>query len=245
MLVFPQRYGKKSGEITWANGTVSQIAEMLQMHDNGDINIYDYWHIGDERIVHLNAIPANPNGAFINAITAQDVVMVLMDIAYGSNNIHFVVGQKNCLKEREKVNLTASNTGSWSGSLIRADLNTLYYNALDGYNTLLKSFDVDTIETYNGTTIQTTTDKIALFAEKEVFGYAYYGNETEANDLTQVDYYTDSSHRIKTMNGSTMTWFLRSPRGNMASDFCSVTSRGKVDCSGANLNLGIAPFMCI
>ena len=43
--------------VPWSTGTDEQIAAMLEAHYAGKINIWDYWSIGQERVVHLNSIP--------------------------------------------------------------------------------------------------------------------------------------------------------------------------------------------
>ena len=43
--------------VPWSTGSDEDIAAMLQAHYEGKINIWDYWEIGQERVVHLSAIP--------------------------------------------------------------------------------------------------------------------------------------------------------------------------------------------
>lgn len=42
--------------VPWSTGSDEDIAAMLEAHYAGKINIWDYWEIGQERVVHLNAI---------------------------------------------------------------------------------------------------------------------------------------------------------------------------------------------
>ena len=46
--------------VTFADGTDEEIAAMLEAHYAGDIDIEDYWNVGDTRKIHLNGI-ASPN----------------------------------------------------------------------------------------------------------------------------------------------------------------------------------------
>jgi len=241
--------------VPWASGTWEDIAAMIAGHDAGKINLFDYWSIGDERTIHVNAISANPNGAFVNAMEAQDVQYVLMNEGYMGQNVHYVVGQKNCLNQYARVNATNTNQGSWSSSLIRSDLNSAYYNALEtGFKGLLKSFDVTTAETYNGSTVQVTSDKVALFAEKEIAGEdyilipeSYYSNSTEFAALTQIEYYKTQENRIKyDTNGNKTHWWERSPAQNSASAWCRVFSTsGAPYFQLSSYQYGVAPFVCI
>ena len=56
--------------VPWSTGTDEQIAAMLEAHYAGKINIWDYWSIGQERVVHLNSISGG--------IAEQDTTWVLM-----------------------------------------------------------------------------------------------------------------------------------------------------------------------
>ena len=92
--------------VTWADGTDDEIAAMLDAHYAGIINIHDYWHVGDERVVHLSAMDAYAN---LNneSHVAQDVTMVLMNEGgktlvasiNGVNECAFIVGQKEVLSD--------------------------------------------------------------------------------------------------------------------------------------------------
>ena len=255
MLVSPKRYGDSgSGPaiVTWADGTDEEIAAMISAADAGKINLSDYWSLGDERTVHLDAMTVGD--AFTTAMAAQDVVLVLMDTGINSgykdvNNktVNFVVGQKNSLSKTGRMNTTDTNTGSWNGCAMRTDLNNKYYNALPAtFRACLKQFKTITAQTYNGSTNQISQDYIALFAEKEVIGSTYYNNPTEANALTQVDYYKTTANRIKKNgNGYDCYWWERSPHYGDRGSFCMVELRGYAEGGQAKDSYGIAPFMCI
>lgn len=42
--------------VSWADGTDEEIAAMLDAHYKNEINISDYWSVGDERVMHLSAM---------------------------------------------------------------------------------------------------------------------------------------------------------------------------------------------
>lgn len=237
--------------VTWANGTDAEIAAMIAAADAGQIDLSDYWSIGDKRTVHLSAMTA---GDGLNtAQPEQDVVLVLMDTGAQSgykdiNNkpVNFVWGQENCLSATGRINTSNTNTGSWDSSAIRTDLNNKYYNALPAtFKSCLKQFKTVTAQTYNGSTNQTSNDYIALFAEKEIFGSATYSNATEAAALTQIDYYKTAANIIKKRGTSAVSWWERSPNSNKNTEFCEVYSNGTAYCLGAVNPYGIAPFGCI
>ena len=242
--------------VSWAEGTDAEIAAMVAGADQGKINLTDYWSIGDERIVHLSAIAANPNGAFINAMDEQDVVLVLMNEGYNNQaGINFVVGQKDCLNQTVIMDRSNSYYGSWRDTDLRADLNSRYYNALPpNFKSILKPFNTVTGESVpaTGYVLQTVQDYISVFAEKEIFGNEqYHGYEIEHEALSQIIYYTNINNRIKyiNQNGTTSAskYWQRSPVYVTWGDGYD----GAVSVNGTNVynwiasNCGVAPFMCI
>lgn len=251
-ISFPYIYKEKSSPleiVTWADGTPAQLAAMLQAHDNGLIDIYDYWSVGDERTEHLSAIAANPNGAFTKAMDAQDVVMVLMNEGYmNQQGIHFAVGQKDCLNQKGRMNATNTNTGSWKDSLMRADLNNLYYNAFSAdFRALFKPFNVTTAQVYNDDYLtETVQDYFSLFAEREILDYDNYSAPGEWNALLQIEYYKTQSNRMKYFNGSNTYWWERSIYRLYLYNFLAIHANGTAYSQAAsNTNVAIAPFGCI
>ena len=251
MLVSPKRYGSEKQPltiVTWADGTDEEIKAMIDAADAGEINLSDYWSVGNERTVHLSAMTA---GDGLNtAQPKQDVVLVLMNEGYpgnGNEGVHFVWGQKDCLSQYGRMNTTNTNSGSWNGCALRADLNDKYYNALPStFRSCLKQFNVITAQTYNGSANQISQDYISLFAEKEVFGSVTRSNSTEASALTQIEYYKTASNRIKQVNGSNDYWMGRSPYSSAGTYFCGVRADGNAGgFSLASTVGGLAPFGCI
>ena len=245
--------------VTWASGTPAQIAAMLQAHDDGLINIYNYWNVGDERTEHLNAITADPTEAFRYDIAAQDVVMVLMNEGYESQNgIHYVVGQKDCLAvydatDDAAIKYTKNNQYvTWGNTSVRNDIQNLYYNAFANTNfkALFKNFTT-TFSNKNGTDLLTSTDKFALFAEKEIFGVAATNSYAiEQTALTQIEYYKTAANRIKlnaawTQGTGGYWWYTRSLGTGLSQVVCvqSDGASGTKSCVGQYPS--IAPFGCI
>ena len=48
--------------VTWAGGTDEEIVKMVQLADEGKINLSDYWAVGDTRTVQLSAMSATGVG---------------------------------------------------------------------------------------------------------------------------------------------------------------------------------------
>lgn len=244
---------------TWANGTDEDITAMLEAYYNNEINIHDYWSVGDERIVSLSAMSATGVG---ESHVAQDVTMVLMNEGgktlttpiNGHTKCAFIVGQKNCLiskssgggitEENGYINSSNSNSGGWDQCKRRTWCNSVYKNALP--STLVEIFKEHQNITGNGPGSTTTisNDYFALPSEKEVFGSVKYANSTAEADNSQFKYYETSNNRIKYKGDTSFSqyWWERSPYGSSYDSFCGVTNTPSQDATYASTTWGIAPF---
>ena len=255
-------YGKPLKIVTWSGGTDEEIVAMVEAADRGEINLSDYWAVGDTRTVQLSAMSNTGVG---ESHSAQEVDLVLMHaggyelneaVASGRTTCSFIVGQKDSLAAAGYMNSSNTNSGSWNGSARRTWCNSVYKNALP--STLLpifKQFKTITAQTYNGSTNQESVDYFALPAAKEVFGGSAtsagdatsHSNLTEFNALFQFDYYKTASNRVKKLGktGSASIWWGRSPYYNTSTGFCRVTSDGTASIGNAGISFGLAPFGCI
>lgn len=251
-MTFPYIYKKKKllNIVTWADGTEDEIAAMLEAAFVGTINLSDYWSVNDERIFHHSAMAATGVG---ESHAAQDQTWVLMDTGENSGYVfedgtpvHFVVGMKNVFNETGYMNSSRTNEGSWHGCARRTWCNDVLPGSFsEKSRNFFKPFKTVTAETYNGSTLKTSVDKFAFFAEKEVFGTRTFSNTTEANALKQIKYYEVAANRIKNVNGAAAYWRERSPYSASSDGFCGVTNNGGANYPDANRTGGLAPFGCI
>ena len=243
-----------SSLVTWADGTDEEIVKMVQLADEGKINLSDYWAVGDTRTVQLSAMSATGVG---ESHAAQQVDLVLMHaggyelneaVASGRTTCSFIVGQKDSLATAGYMNSSGNSSGSWYSSARRNWCNSVYKNALP--STLLpifKQFKTVTAQIYNGSTNQTSVDYFSLPAEREIFGLRTFSNETEFNALFQFDYYKTASNRVKKLGktGTSAKWLERSLYYLSVLLFCSVESDGTAGSIFADDSCGLAPFGCI
>ena len=249
-------------EISWANGTDAQIAEMVAAADAGVINLSDYWSVGDTRTVQLSAMSATGVDESHNAQTVELVLMhaggydLNSAVASGRTKCSFVVGMKDCLVNSGYMNSSDTNSGSWDGSARRTWCNNVFKAAMpSSLLPIFKQFKTITAETYNGSTLKTSVDWFALPAAKEIFGgtatsagtATINSNLTEFNTLFQFDWYKTEANRIKKfgMTGEAAYWWERSPYYNHSSHFCCVITGGGASAFGASKAIGISPFGCI
>lgn len=210
--------------VTWANGTDSQIVNMLKAAYRGEISLYDYWAVGDERQFSLSSMD-KLNVDYENAQPAQTITMVLVESgdiikSYFLNNqdglkayelttlttrTHpwFVLSMKNNLKEDGVINTTDITSATWDNSERRTWCNTIFKNSFnETIRPIFKEAKTPTIDSNNGSTIILSSDYFALHAEKEL-GITKNANATESSYLMSFSYYSAlSTRRIKLNNGN-------------------------------------------
>ena len=240
--------------VTWAGGTDEEIVAMVKAADKGEINLSDYWAVGDIRTVQLSAMSATGVG---ESHAAQQVDLVLMHaggydlnaaVASGRTKCSFVVGLKDSLTEAGYMNSSNTNSGSWNGSARRTWCNNVFRNAIPStLRAIFKQFKTVTAQTYDGSTNQTSVDYFALPAEREIFDARNYCNQTEYNALFQFDYYKTASNRVKKLGktGTASGWWERSPYYGNSVRVCNVYNGGNAGNNAASYTYGLAPFGCI
>ena len=239
--------------VTWTDGTDAQIAAMVAAADAGEINLSDYWSVGDERQVTLSAMSATGVG---ESHVAQTVTFVLMNAGgktlanatpSGRTTCSFIVGMKNGLAEKGYMNSSDSSSGGWENSKRRTWCNKVFRNAIPSALRDIFKQHLNITSGGSSNTITTSTDYFALPAEKEVFGSVTFANPTVESNLTQFEYYKTSANRIKKTgdSGSAYDWWERSPHSRNSDYFCSGESGGGAGCNTASWDCVLAPFGCI
>lgn len=242
--------------VSWATGTDAQIVAMVEAAQRGEIDLTDYWQVGQERTFNLSAMSAT---GVSESHSAQTVTMVLVDKnntnytyattpSSGRTTPFFIVQQKNGLTETGYMNSSDTNSGSWNGCKRRTWCNNVYRQAIPStIRDIFHQVKVKTISTYNDSTMQESDDYFFLPAEREIFDSRAYSNSTEFNALSQWEYYTTAAYRIKKLgdSGSASYWWERSPSYNYSTSFCRVSDGGSARMGGAYSGFLIAPVGCI
>ena len=91
-------------------------------------------------------------------------------------------------------------------------------------------------------TINTTSDKLFLLSEVEIFGSNKFSKSGEGS---QYAYYKAGNSKVKKVNGSASDWWERSPYGGGNNYFCSVYSNGNASNNGASNSSGVSFAFCI
>lgn len=231
------------------SATDQEIIDMLDAHEQGIINITDYWTVNDTRTASISSIAAT---GVDESHAAQQVHVVLShrggQTLENGSACTFQWDFVEALAESGYMNSSNTNSGGYDGSARAPWNDTPMYNALPAWlKKMTKPFKVTSGKGGGASSgLQTTVHKLALRAEKEVFGSCTYSFSDEANALTQVDYYKTANNRKKKrgISGSVGSWWLRSSLSGTSSYFCYVGSDGSAYNYYASDTRGLAPFGC-
>lgn len=235
--------------VSWSSGTDAEIVDMVTAADKGVITLSDYWNVGDERTVHLDAMSATGVG---ESHVAQNVKYVLMNVGgkilttateSGRTECSFVTGLKECLIEGGYMNSTATNVGGWTSCARRTWCNNVFKGAMP--NTLLpifKQFQNKTSAGSQSSTINTDNDWFSMPAEIELFGTTTYSYSGEGSRFT---WYETDANRVMVVGGVVQGWWQRSPCNVGNQYFCYTGGTGGNQPAYHNANIsgfGLAPY---
>ena len=250
-------YGKPLKIVTWSGGTDEEIVAMVEAADRGEINLSDYWAVGDIRTIQLSAMSNTGVG---ESHSTQSATLVLMDsvctgftlattTSGGKTKPDFIVGLRNSLLEKGYINSDRTNANGWSGCARRTWCNNIFRLSIPAsIRGIFKQFKWKQGKGgENSSGILETTDYFGLAPEKAIFGSASYSQADEAAFYTQWDWYKTSSNRIKNIGdiGSANVWWGGSPCSDGSYDFCYVDRYGSKGYNYANNTYWLAPFGCI
>lgn len=149
----------------------------------------------------------------------------------------------DCLNATAQMNSSNTNSGGWNSSAMRSRMSTYLSQLPSALQSAIK-----TVSKKSGTGggsssgTQTTSDKLFLLSEIEIFGKTTYSVAGEGN---QYEYYAAGNSTIKKVNGSANGWWERSPYSGNASDFCYVSSYGDATYNGASTSGGVSFGFCV
>lgn len=148
-----------------------------------------------------------------------------------------------------RMNTSNSNSGGWNGSYMRKTICPAFLAALPAawQNVIAACAKYSDNTGGGGNTasyVTSTSDKIWLLAEFEVFGTRSGANSAEQNYQKQYDYYANGNSKIKYQHSATTTacdWWLRSVNASYATAFRRVNASGSSNTTPASGSRGFAP----
>ena len=244
--------------VTFADGTDAEIIRMIEGHYNDEINIADYWSIGDMRTIHIDATDATGIAGLDDSYDAQDQKFVIIGIDHddleteinGHTKAAITIQPLEPLYDKNRIyghmNTANTNSGGWEECPRRTWCNNVFYNALPlSYQNIIKPIIKLNYKVYNSDTLSTTIDKVFLLSETEVFGKNKFSvGDTEG---IQYEYYKTSSNSKKYVRNGTypVCWAERTPMNNSNTSFCAVWTDGTASGYRSNDNFTFAPAICL
>ena len=250
--------------VTFADGTDEQIQKMLEAHYDGDINISDYWAVGDMRTISLSAMEATGVG---ESHVAQDQKFVIIGIEHDDlvtpindktkaaitvQSYRLLCDVNNDYRiEWGYMNSSNTNLGGWKGCARRTWCNNVFFDALpSSISSIVKTVKKEIYKNYNETETITTDDDVFLLSEMEIKGSKYYSVGEEGK---QYEYFTVSESYFLKYSGDVTkyftdgdVWWTRSVYNEDVINFvafCGSYSQSKY--FNASYVLGIAPAFCM
>lgn len=256
--------------VTFKDGTDEEIAAMLDAHYAGEIDISDYWSIGDERVIQLTNLGSS------GTVNYDGQKMTMVIIGFNHDDLKTkqgirtkaaitlqcreVLGSEEYYRGRKYI--PVPNYANYIGYSIRSYLNGTFINAMPStFTSLIKTVIKKNLSLHSessGSPVN-SEDKAFYLSYPEVFGtvtYQYYLKGTDPGDYEglQYDYYKVTSNRIKYNNidgfkgGTKKDWWLRSPSSYLraVNDYDWVEVRvGKPGALNGQETSCLAPAFCL
>ena len=150
----------------------------------------------------------------------------------------------DCLYSAYQMNSSDTNSGGWTSCAMRTStMATLLTNLPSALQNVIKAVNKLTSAGNMSSTINTTSDKLFLLSEVEIFGSTINSESGEGN---QYAYYKAGNSKVKKVNGSASIWWERSPVRIKGNSFCRVSRDGKSEqYSSASLSECVAFGFCV
>lgn len=233
MLIGTQEVELPMTKAAFAENTWERIVEVCQAG-----KVPNTWVVGDSKTMLIGEMEYQ-----VDIIGKKHD-----DLADGSGKAQLTLQLHSCYAEKLKFNNTLSsgadtNTGGWESSLMRTThLPTILALMPAEVQSGIREVSKKTTAGNKSRTIVTTTDKLFLLSEIEVFGSVQWASSEEG---AQYDYYEeDRSRRVKTWNGSAAHWWERSPVLTSTGDICFVYNDDTSSYYGASNVYGVAFAFC-
>ena len=149
----------------------------------------------------------------------------------------------DCLNSTYQMNSSDTNSGGWTSCKMRSStMATLLTKLPSALRNVIKAVNKLTSAGNQSATINTTSDKLFLLSEVEIFGSTPHSKSGEGS---QYAYYKAGNSSVKKVNGSDSYWWERSPYDRDGAFFCSVSRNGSSNYGVASDSDGVAFGFCI
>lgn len=195
-------------------------------------NAASIWSVGDKKTINIDGTDYQFQIIGFNHDTKT---------AGGTAGITFQM--VDCMNATAQMNSSNTNSGGWTSCAMRTSvLNSIFSRLPADLQKAIKAVNKLTSAGNQSATINTTSDKLFLLSEVEIFGSTTYSKSGEGS---QYAYYKAGNSKVKKVNGSASDWWERSPCGSGSTIFCLVDSSGDASADHAGRSYGVAFGFCI
>lgn len=195
-------------------------------------NAASIWSVGDKKTINIDGTDYQFQIIGFNHDTKT---------AGGTAGITFQM--VDCMNATAQMNSSNTNSGGWTSCAMRTSvLNSIFSSLPADLQKAIKAVNKLTSAGNQSATINTTSDKLFLLSEVEIFGSTTYSKSGEGS---QYAYYKAGNSKVKKVNGSASTWWERSPDGGDSTYFCIVNGDGSANSYNASNSYGVAFGFCI
>lgn len=210
----------KSFDATFANNSWEKIINAC--HSG---NVPDSWIVGNSKTMTINGSSYQIDIIGKNHDTYAD----------GSGKAPLTFQLHDCYAQVKSMNNSDTNSGGWKNSVMRQ-------THLPAILALMPSDVQNGIRAVNKVTESaTTSDKLFLLSEYEIFGSTTYSTGKAG---TQYDYYKAGNSAAKTQNNYESQWWERSKRYSGSEQFCCVQTSGTPSYNSAGNPSGFSFGFC-
>lgn len=236
---------------TFSDGTWAEIETMLKLHYAGEINIADYWSVGDEKIINVSSFKWEGDG---ENNPEQQATLVIIDTNQdnlvnpisGKTKAAVTIGFKNSLNGRSGMNGYNNNvnTGGWAQCLLRTNCNSIFLNALpEGLQHLIKEVIKKSLTGNASTDITSSNNRIWLPSIYEV-NLEQSSSAYKLEATCVYEYYKTESNRLKSTSGGDNNWWSRSANTSGTTGYLYIKGTSYAIFTASSY-AGIAPHFCI
>ena len=228
MSVFFRRRGEPPAtfDATFANNSWEAIIAACQSG-----RVPDSWAVGDSKMMTIGGTDYQ-----------IDIIGKNHDTYTAGGTAPLTFQMHDCYVTKYQMNSWDTNSGGWTSCEMRSThlpailalMPTEVQNGIREVNKLTSAGS-------QSSTINTTSDKLFLLSEIEIFGSTTY---SKAGEGSQYAYYSAGNSKVKYFSGPASFWWERSPRGLDSSRFCYVFSDGAADYGYASGVNGVAFGFC-
>ena len=195
-------------------------------------NAASIWSVGDKKTINIYGTDYQVQIIGFNHDTKT---------AGGTAGITFQM--VDCMNTTAKMNNYRSNTTGWKSCEMRTSvLNSIFLSLPADLQKAIKAVNKLTSAGGQSDTINTTSDKLFLLSEVEIFGST---TNSKSGEGRQYAYFRAGNSKVKKVDGSDSFWWERSPYAYGDTSFCAVDYSGEGSVYNADYSYGVSFGCCV